>query len=79
MQDDEFEEREPQLESQEAEKPTRDADGRWLPGHCPNPAGRPRKKYGLFDASDLRYFGRRPSERADGDNASASRPAQQDV
>lgn len=25
------------------EKPARQADGKWLPGHCPNPKGRPRK------------------------------------
>ena len=57
MSNDEFDEREPRLESQEAEKPTRDARGRWAPGYCPNPAGRPRKKHGPFESSDLQQFG----------------------
>lgn len=37
----------------------RDARGRWMPGHCPNPKGRPKKKatekYG--DLSDIKLFG----------------------
>lgn len=28
----------------DGDKPTRDARGRWLPNHCPNPDGRPKKK-----------------------------------
>lgn len=39
-------------------EPTRDARGRWLKGHCPNPKGRPRKvprKRG--DLADLQRFG----------------------
>ena len=36
---------------------TRDDRGRWLPGHCPNPKGRPRKKSKQHaDQSDLRIF-----------------------
>ncbi len=38
-------------------KPARDANGRWLPGHCPNPNGRPRKKpKGFLHESDIRIF-----------------------
>ena len=41
-----------------ADKPTRDARGRWLPGHCPNPEGRPKKKQGRkFSETDLMIFG----------------------
>ncbi len=42
----------------QSDPPTRDANGRWLKGHCPNPRGRPRKspKENL-DLSDLRIFG----------------------
>ncbi len=40
------------------DKPTRDAKGRWLPGYCPNPEGRPKKKPKVFlDQSDIRVFG----------------------
>ena len=40
-------------------KPTRDAGGRWLKGHCPNPRGRPRKKFlSDHDRGDLRLFGK---------------------
>ena len=38
-----------------SDKPTRDADGRWLPGYCPNPKGRPKKKKKpkvLYDEAD---------------------------
>jgi hypothetical protein len=39
--------------------PTRDANGRWLKGHCPNPNGRPKKKAQEdYDPSDIRHFGR---------------------
>ncbi len=39
-------------------KPTRDARGRWLPGNCPNPKGRPKKKPKVLpDQSDIRIFG----------------------
>jgi uncharacterized protein DUF5681 len=40
-------------------KSTRDAGGRWLKGHCPNPRGRPRKKFlSDHDRGDLRLFGK---------------------
>lgn len=39
-------------------KPARDARGRWLPGNCPNPKGRPKKKPKVLpDQSDIRIFG----------------------
>lgn len=39
-------------------KPARNARGHWLPGHCPNPKGRPRKKPKVVhDQSDIRIFG----------------------
>ncbi len=39
-------------------KPARDANGRWRPGYCPNPKGRPRKKpKGFLHESDLQMFG----------------------
>ena len=39
-------------------KPTRDARGRWLKGHCPNPHGRPRKTIQAdYDPGDIRHFG----------------------
>ena len=38
-------------------KPARDANGRWLPGHCPNPRGRPKKIHiEEQDQSDMRHF-----------------------
>jgi len=40
--------------------PTRDANGRWLPGHCPNRKGRPKKNKTpkvLYDQADIRIFG----------------------
>lgn len=38
-------------------KPTRDARGRWLPGHCPNPRGRPKKRLSvLTDQGDTHIF-----------------------
>ena len=41
------------------DNPTRDSNGRWLAGHCPNPKGRPRKKPKEFLSEwDLRTFGR---------------------
>ncbi len=43
----------------DGDKPTRDARGRWLPGNCPNPKGRPKKKPKVLpDQSDIRIFGR---------------------
>ena len=40
------------------DQPTRDARGRWLKGHCPNPKGRPRKSaQSDYDPGDLRDFG----------------------
>lgn len=37
--------------------PTRDARGRWLPGHCPNRRGRPRRRSTeRYSESDLRIF-----------------------
>ena len=42
----------------DSDEPTRDATGRWLPGHCPNPKGRPKKEPKEFrDPSDIRNFG----------------------
>lgn len=39
-------------------KLTRDSNGRWLPGHCPNTRGRPRKKPKEFLSDhDIRTFG----------------------
>ena len=39
-------------------EPTRDSNGRWLAGYCPNPNGRPKKKPKVFlSESDLRTFG----------------------
>ena len=40
-------------------KPTRDPRGRWRKGHCPNPRGRPRKKFQSdHDRGDIRHFGK---------------------
>ena len=40
------------------DQPTRDARGRWMKGHCPNPKGRPRKSaQSDYDPGDLRVFG----------------------
>ncbi len=42
----------------DAGKPTRDARGRWRPGYCPNPKGRPMKKpKTIIHQSDIRIFG----------------------
>ena len=43
----------------DGDKPTRDARGRWLPGNCPNPKGRPKKKKPtvLRNQSDIQFFG----------------------
>ncbi len=39
-------------------KPTRNARGHWLKGHCPNPKGRPRKKVDpTYDPGDIEHFG----------------------
>ena len=36
---------------------TRDARGRWLPGHCPNRKGRPKKRrFKNYNPSDPRHF-----------------------
>jgi len=36
---------------------TRDARGRWVKGHCPNPKGRPRKqRFKDYNPSDVRHF-----------------------
>jgi hypothetical protein len=41
----------------DSDKPTRDARGRWLPGNCPNPKGRPKKKPTMRpDQSDIYVF-----------------------
>ncbi len=41
----------------DTDKPTRDARGRWLPDHCPNPKGRPTKKpKKIIHESDLQVF-----------------------
>ncbi len=43
--------------SGDADKPTRDASGRWRPGYCPNPKGRPRKKpKTIIHESDMQVF-----------------------
>jgi len=50
----------PRQDRDSPEKPTRDDEGRWLPGHCPNPKGRPKKEKNpsvLQDQSDIRIFG----------------------
>jgi hypothetical protein len=40
------------------DKPTRDARGRWEPGYCPNPKGRPKKKPKVIrNQSDIHFFG----------------------
>ncbi len=40
------------------DRPVRDANGRWVKGHCPNPKGRPRKTVRSdFDLGDLEHFG----------------------
>ena len=39
------------------DRPSRDANGRWQKGHCPNPKGRPRKQVMEdYNPSDLRDF-----------------------
>ncbi len=44
--------------SGDADKPTRDASGRWRPGYCPNPKGRPRKKpKTIIHEADIHIFG----------------------
>ena len=41
-----------------SDRPDRDAGGRWLKGHCPNPKGRPRKwAQSDYNPGDLRDFG----------------------
>lgn len=41
-----------------AKKPTRDAHGRWVPGYCPNPRGRPTKSKGpTKDETEIWTFG----------------------
>ena len=43
--------------SGDADKPTRDARGRWRPGYCPNPKGRPRKKpKTIIHEADIQVF-----------------------
>jgi len=40
------------------DRPVRDANGRWIKGHCPNPKGRPRKKVQAdYNPGDLQHFG----------------------
>jgi hypothetical protein len=47
------------MSNDEDDLPTRDANGRWLKGHCPNPKGRPKKKAQEdCDPSDIMHFGR---------------------
>jgi hypothetical protein len=44
--------------SGDADKQTRDASGRWRPGYCPNPKGRPRKKpKTIIHEADIHIFG----------------------
>jgi hypothetical protein len=41
----------------DGDKPTRDARGRWEPGYCPNPKGRPKKKPKVIrNQSDIHFF-----------------------
>ena len=48
----------PQQGRGDADKPTRDARGRWRPGYCPNPKGRPRKKpITIIHEADMQIFG----------------------
>ncbi len=43
--------------SGDADKPTRDASGRWRPGYCPNPKGRPRKRpKTIIHEADMQVF-----------------------
>lgn len=52
------EDRQPRQGHEDGKEPTRDASGRWLPGHCPNPKGRPQKKRKTYpDQFDLQIFG----------------------
>jgi len=47
----------PQQGRGDTDKPNRDARGRWLPDHCPNPKGRPTKKpKKIIHESDLQVF-----------------------
>ena len=49
--------RTPKKRHTDTDKPTRDTQGRWLPGHCPNPKGRPRKADKIdVDRADLGRF-----------------------
>lgn len=58
MSTDDYSENDPHPHRGDDNKPARDANGRWLPGHCPNPRGRPRKKpKERLDQSDLAIFG----------------------
>ncbi len=48
----------PQQGRGDADKPTRDARGRWRPGYCPNPKGRPMKKpKTIIHEADIQIFG----------------------
>ncbi len=43
------------MATKSSKSPGRDASGRWLPGTCGNPLGRPKKR--RFDRADLYVFG----------------------
>ncbi len=58
MTPDDHDDDDPQPGSGDADKPTRDASGRWRPGYCPNPKGRPRKKpKTIIHEADIQNFG----------------------
>ncbi len=57
MTPDDHDDDDPQPGSGDADKLTRDASGRWRPGYCPNPKGRPRKKpKTIIHESDMQVF-----------------------
>ncbi len=57
MSSDENDENDQQKSRGDTDKPTRDARGRWLPDHCPNPKGRPKKRpKKIIHESDLQVF-----------------------
>ncbi len=58
MSNDDHDENDQRKSRGDRDKPTRDGRGRWLPGHCPNLKGRPRKKPRVYlDLADIRIFG----------------------
>ncbi len=58
MTSDDYDDDGPRQGRGDADKPTRDASGRWRPGYCPNPKGRPRKKpKTIIHEADIQIFG----------------------